>query len=252
MAVVAAPEREMVLRALADTVRAVEPQVRDVVLIGSAVYAPDLARDYDLVVTTRTADADDALFDRLLDATNAAADKAVDVIVRRPGGKIGNLAGAILAGRVLLGGMETIAEARVFFEEGGGAMNSFEQADAALINAEDTFELARTTDKPAVKDRRYRNAFNELFDAARIAALTYLGREDTHWSGIARELPWPHGKDFREMIGTLHVSYSYDGNYPKDELHAAQEFQRWKDRVEELVVEMRRRTLNRTEDMPER
>ncbi|MDA8066901.1 MAG: hypothetical protein M0031_15590 [Thermaerobacter sp.] len=251
MAVVAAPEREMALQSLADTVRAVDLQVRDVVLIGSAVYAPDLARDYDLVVTTASSRGD--LFVDLYDALNQAANMPVDLILRHLGDKIGNLARAIICGRVLLGEGETIEEARMVYEEGGGAVASFKEAEACLRIGKEDFAAAIRYDDPEMKDRRFRSAFDSLFHGARIAAQTCLGKTETKWGGMARELPGPYGKEFRDFTDTLHIFFYYEGNYPKDLQAVEREFDQWKTRVEDFIEEMRRRTLDRADtDVPER
>ncbi len=243
------PEKERAITALVEAVRAVDLHVRDMVLIGSAVYAPDLARDYDVVVTSNSPpEKRDDLFGALLAALNEVSDKNVDVILRFTGDRIGDIARAILAGCVLFGNGETITEARRFFEDGGGTVNSFNQAESAVKNASFLLNNAELTKDPGMKDWHYRDSFNALFNAARVASLTYLGREDTNWSGVARELPWPHSSQFREMIKTLHVLYSYDGNYPKDPEKAREEFEKWKDKVERFVGEMRERTLERDED----
>ncbi len=246
-------EKEIdIVQVLANTIRALDPQVRDAVLIGSAVYAPDLAQDYDVVVTSNSPRENrEELFGSLLDAFGKVSKENVDLILRFPGDHIGNLALAILAGRVILGNSETIVEARRFFEEGGGAMNSFSQAESAIRTAGSFLKMAEIEKDPGQQDRCYRATYNELFDASRIAALVYLGREDTRWGGVAQELPWPLGGRFREMINTLHLFYSYEGNYPKDQATARQEFENWKDRVEEFVSEMRKRTLERGEETRE-
>jgi len=231
--------RNNVLRAVVQAICAADPLVRDVVLIGSAVYAQDLAVDYDLVVTTRSAEPDNALFERLLAAANAVSDKPVDIIIRRPGAALVGLAQPIVAGRVLMGRRATTNEASASLKERGGLVNSFAQAEAALVNAEDLFQHAIATADPAVRDRRYRNAFNELFDAARIAALAYIGSKTTRWGRAADALPSPYGQEFRDMIATLHVAYSYDGRYPHDEQAATKEFIEWKDRVSRFVAALR-------------
>jgi hypothetical protein len=103
--------------------------VRDVVLIGSASYAPELARDLDVVATAERLDEVRVALENALENT---AKLPVDLILRQPGEEVGNLALAILAGEILAEGSETIKEARMSFNNAGGAQNSFKQAEACL------------------------------------------------------------------------------------------------------------------------
>jgi len=235
---VTAPEKESVLALFPNLIRQVDPDVRDVILIGSAVYAPDLARDYDLVITTRSTRDTRSLFERLLDVLNEAADKPVDVILRRPGEDIRSLALGILAGCILFGTDETAKEARISFEKGGGTVGSFKHALTWLYTAEKNLQLAEAESNPDYKDDFYRLAFGALFHGAQEAGQTYLQSEDTRWGYIARQLPWPYDNNFREMIETLHILYSYDGKYPRDPKLARKEFDDWKEKVETFITEL--------------
>ncbi|MDA8065811.1 MAG: hypothetical protein M0031_09985 [Thermaerobacter sp.] len=235
--------RDPALRRLADTVLDIDPTVRDLTLIGSVVYAPDIARDYDLVVTTNSQRDHDTLWQDLFVALNEKSNRTVDLVLRRPGERIRGLARAITAGRALWGGGGTIAEASQFFQEGGGIVSSFVEAMSWLKGAEHRIQSAIAVDDANLKDIEYKQAFDALFQAARVAALTYLGWDQTNWGGVAHELPWPYNRDFREMIGTLHVAYAYDGNYPKDPQLAIMEFDEWKTKVETLVKELQTKIL---------
>ena len=248
MAVVADQKRETVLQSLADTVRAVDPHVRDAVLIGSAVYAPDLARDYDLVVTTASQEHLEAI---LFDTLNEVSDRPVDLIFRHPGEDMGDLAKAVLAGLVLLGNGETIQEAEMFLGEGSEMVNSFKEAEGSIAAAEMNLRAAEVTIDPGTKDRLYKIAFDELFHAARNAAQAFLGRKGTRWGGTARDLPAPLDQQFREMITILHVKFFYDGKYPADTEAAARQFDQLNKRVESFIGELQQRTLDRDNE-PER
>ena len=226
---------------LAAAIRTVDPGARDAVLIGSSVYAPELARDYDLVVTTRSSGAQrDGLWSAMLDALEQGTGRAVDLILREPGERIDGLALAVLAGRVVLGHGETVQEARSFFEEAGGMAHSFAEAESCLEAADDNWGMAKTKVVAQTRLRLQMVAFDELFHAARIAALCYLGRDDDRWGGLDRALPKPHGAEFKQMIATLHMRYGYEGNIPAG--REDQEFSAWRERVVAFVNAFRQLT----------
>jgi hypothetical protein len=93
-----------------------------------------------------------------------------------------------------------------------------------------------------VRDRHVRAAFDALFHAARSASTAYLSTEVGRW-GCARKLEEPFRTVFGEFIETLHIKYSYNGDYPKENLE--EEFKKWLKRVEDYVsaleAERRRR-----------
>jgi hypothetical protein len=219
---------------LAATIRGVDPGARDAVLIGSSVYAPDLARDYDLVLTTTAPAANrHELWSALVEALEQDTGGPVDLIVRVPGEAIGQLALAVMAGRVVLGQGETVTEARAVYEEAGGVAHSFEEADSCLVVAHRNWLFAKGEPVAQNKRRLHMVAFDELFHAARIAALTYLGREDDRWGGLDRVLPAPYGAEFKQMIAVLHMRYGYEGNIPAG--REDQEFEAWRRRVATFV-----------------
>lgn len=223
---------------LATALLAADPLVRDAVLIGSTVYAPTTAHDIDLVVTSMVPVETIAdLTSDLRDALGKTAHRPVDVILRSPGDEIPGLALAILAGVPLCGHGETMEEARIFYEKAGGIMASFKQAEAALAYAEENLISARAKTDPAYKLEGYKSAFGKMFDAARIAAQCYLGREDTRWGGIDKQLPAPYGAQFDAMIKTLHVLYAYDGKIPEG--REAEEYAAWRPKVEAFVTELK-------------
>ncbi len=219
---------------LATTIRGVDPDARDAVLIGSSVYAPELARDHDLVLTTAApAVKRDELWSALVEALAQGTGGPVDLILRAPGEPIGQLALALMAGRVVLGQGETVAEARAFYEEAGGVAHAFEEADSCLHAADATWGLSQTERVAQHRRRLQMVAFDELFHAARIAALTYLGREDDRWGGLDRVLPAPHGAEFKQMVAVLHMRYGYEGNMPAG--REDEEFTLWRQRAVAFV-----------------
>ncbi len=237
MPVLATPAR--LRRRLATTIRTVDPMARDAVLIGSSTYAPELAHDYDLVVTTAAPDVNrDELWSALVEALEQGTGGPVDLILRAPGESIGQLALAVMAGRVVLGGGESVVEARAFYEEAGGVAHSFAEADSCLHAADANWGVAKGEPVAQHRVRLQMVAFDELFHAARVAALTYLGREDHRWGGLDRVLPEPHGAEFKAMMATLRMRHGYDGNIPAS--GADEEFAAWRLRVVALVDAFRR------------
>jgi hypothetical protein len=246
---VAAPKKESRLILFPELIRRVDPDVRDVILIGSAVYAPDLARDYDLVVTTASDRDRQSLLEHLKETLSSVTDRPVDLILRHPDEVMDGLALPILIGTTLWGsGAMTKQEAKHYYDKRGGMMTSFQEAKDAIDTAQRIFDLAGAVPEPGIKVRLYSNAYNELFNAARLAASEYLHLDETRWGQIRHQLPWPYNHEFREITDTLHLRYSYDRNYPKDSKSNVTEFGKWKDKVREFVNDMERRTLDRDYD----
>jgi len=242
MAALATPAR--LRQRLAAAIAAVDPGARDAVLIGSAVYAPELAKDYDVVVTTETASDDrDGLWSMLVDALEKSVGNRVDVVLRQPGDRMGQLALGILAGQVVLGGGLTVAEARSFYEEAGGVAHSFDEAESCIRVADRNWQLAASEQLAQDRRRLQMVAFDELFHAARIAALCHLGRDDDRWGGVDRALPKPFGTEFKQMIAVLHMRYGYEGTIPTD--REANEYQSWRQRVVAFVAHFRELTESR-------
>ena len=61
-----------------------DPDIRDIVVFGLAAYAPDLARDIDLLVITTFRKDDDVYFD-----ATAGWPTDVDILVKEPGETVG-------------------------------------------------------------------------------------------------------------------------------------------------------------------
>ena len=215
------------LEDLCETLRAADTDIRDIVMFGSFVYAPSLARDIDLVVTT-TKRKDYGVY---LDAV-ADFPINVDVIARQPGEKIGDrIAWGIKAvGQVLAGDGQMLEEVMEV------PAPPFERVRMIFCLANEYFSHAQNAQDPYIKDDAYKDAFNKLFDVARNAAMAYLGSEQTRWGQLRRGLPQPFSERFREIIHTLHISYGYDGEYPTDDVD--EEFRRCRDLVEQFVDDL--------------
>jgi len=231
----AVDRRRARLRALCEVLQRVDPDIVDVIQFGSSVYAPDLARDVDLVVTTRRRKDEDVYWDVFSDEG-----LCVDVVVRTPGEPVGGelAASVCLFGEVLLGDGGTIKEMERYM-----AVPTFERARKSLKTALTNVRAAQKTGDLILKDEYFRVAFNRLFDAARYAVMAFLHTEDARWGRLRKALPAPFNRRFREIINTLHIQYSYDGNYPKDDPGAA--FADWRRRVEAFIDELEQAAKSR-------
>ena len=83
------------------------------------------------------------------------------------------------------------------------------------------------------RDRLFREAFDSLFHAARIAVMTYLSTEASRWGLLRRMLPEQYNKQFKEFIDLLHIKYFYHGEYPREDVD--EEFNKWFSEVERFV-----------------
>jgi len=85
-------------------------------------------------------------------------------------------------------------------------------------------------------DRHTRDAFESLFHAARIAVMTYLSTEVSRWGVLRRALPEPYSSRSKEIIGTPHIEYFYNGNYPRERVE--EEFNKRYTRVKGFIEEL--------------
>lgn len=225
---------EGLVRRLCDDLLEADPQIRDVVQFGSSVYAPDSARDIDLIVTTRLKRDYGVYLDRVADSVAGASKPVhVDLIVREPGEKIGrNIAAGLVASSVILYGRgETLEEVSTVM-----ALPTYEVAKKLLVRADGMLADADIEQDAILKEDKYRDTFNKLFDAARNAVMAYLNVEQTRWSQLRRLLPDSFQQRFREIIDTLHISYGYHGAYPRDRVD--EEFQRWRATVSRFIDDL--------------
>jgi hypothetical protein len=213
------------LQRIVRALRARDPDIIEIVQFGSSVYAPRLARDVDLMITTRAKKNEDVYWDAVSDWA-----KNVDLVVREPGQKMGdNMAlGVFVFSKSIFGNGRTRKEAKEFMRipTYDDAWMYFAMADKNLGEAHHA------------KDERYREAyyclaFDLLFDAARYAAMTFLATSETRWGELPKRLPTPFNTQFRGFISKLHVQFSYDRNYPKDKPDEA--FQEWRDKVSAFI-----------------
>jgi len=223
-------ELEQRLEELCQKLLRADPDIQEIIQFGSSVYAPDLALDLDLLVTTTAKKGDDVYWDAVADwPVN------VDLLVREPGERIGDwIAWGVLAiHRVLYGNSATIREARIAM-----TIPTYDEARKIVTVADHHLEDARGSMEDFFQDRYYRTAFNALFDAARSAAMAYLVMEETQWGELRRALPAPHSEEFQRFVDVLHVAYFYHGDYPRQDVEA--EFQRWRPRVSRFIETLER------------
>ncbi|MBI5304235.1 MAG: hypothetical protein HY868_19035 [Chloroflexi bacterium] len=213
------------LAALVEKLRAADPDIVNILQFGSSVYAPRLARDVDLLVTTRAKKKRDLYWDAV-----ESWDGAVDILVRKPGQRISSqIALAVLAySKPLFGDGQTRKEAKKFM-----GVPTYDDARMYLDMADNSVEQTRHSKDERYRDAYYRAAFDLLFDAARHAAMTFLATTEKRWGKLPDRLPAPFEKQFREFISVLHVQYKYDGTYPKDQ--ATEKYQEWRAKVNAFI-----------------
>jgi len=204
-----------------------DENIRDIILFGSFAYAPTLAQDIDLLVTTTDRKDYGVYLDAVVDCP-----LNVDVVVRQPGDKIGDWIawGVRTVGQLLVDGRETLEEVTEV------PAPTFERARKIFRFADRSFSYAQEDQDLDVRDEGYKDAFNKLFDVARNAVMAYLDSEQTRWGQLRRALPESFEKRFKQIIDTCHVSYFYNGEYPQESVDA--EFKRWRDQVEQFVDDL--------------
>ena len=202
--------REIVRRLLE-----VDGSIRSIVLIGSFVWFPDLARDIDIVVITESDLPTEAYWDAVADFP-----KPVDVVVLRKGSKARGLTLALRVGVLIWGDERAVKEAIENMP-----VPTFEQARRVADRARHYLQMGLSASDPVDRDMDIRNAFNALFDAARMVAMCFLDTEETRWGELRRQLPPPFNDQFRRIIDALHVAYFYGGHYPTENI--AETFERW-------------------------
>jgi hypothetical protein len=218
---------QMDLHDLCKTLLAADADIRDIILFGSFAYTPSLAQDIDLLVTTTNRKDYGVYLDAVADFP-----LNVDVVVRQPGEHIGDrIAWSVNAvGRLLAGDGQTLKEVMEV------PAPTFENSRQLFTLADEIWESTQEEQDPFLKEHRYRDSFNKLFDIARIAVMAYLGSEQTTWGRLRRALPEPFEHRFKQIINTCHISYFYHGDYPKESVD--EEFKRWRSLVEKFVDDL--------------
>ena len=196
-----------------------DKDIVEIIQFGSSVYAPEYARDVDLLVITKDKKEYGGYLDCLADLPFDT-----DVVVKEVGEKLRRAYNILGAFVILHGDGGYLKEMTADFDTG------FDDARAALKVA--VRYMKDASEEEEVKDMHIRNSFNSLFHAARIAAMSYLATENARWGRIKRRLPQPYRNEFEEFINTLHIDYFYNGNYP---VNYEEEFEKWHKKVEDFV-----------------
>jgi len=197
-----------------------DKDIVEIIQFGSSVYAPEYARDVDLLVITKDKKEYGGYLDCLADLPFD-----VDVVVKEVGENLRRAYNILGAFVILYGEGGYLKEMTADFDTG------FEDAKAMLVAAKDYLKMGKEAEGD-VKDVHIRNSFNSLFHAARIAAMVYLAIGNARWGQIKRRLPQPYRNEFEEFFNTLHIDYFYNGNYPAN---YEEEFEKWYKRVEDFV-----------------
>lgn len=201
-----------------------DPGIVEIIQFGSSVYASELARDIDLLIFTQEEKDYWGYRDCL---KRLDLDAEIDIVIKEAGEPLGGLAlGVLGAGRIVYGDGSRMKESTK------GVDPSFDEAWAALEEAREYMKSSQEVQDELRKDRRRRNAFNELAHAARTASLVYLAKERLGWEGIKDGLPAKYRREFQQYFEILHVQYFYEGNYP---MEAEEEFAFWAEKVEGYV-----------------
>jgi len=202
-----------------------DPDIVEIVQFGSSVYAPEYARDVDLLVITRRKKEYGGYLDSL-EVLNLPFD--VDVVVKGEDEKLrDDFAHQILgAFEVLYGDGKYLSKMTKNFDP------SFEEAYAVLRKAKRDMDSVKELEGKEDREWSIRVAFNGLFHAARVAAMTYLAVENSRWGRLKRRLPSPYKEEFESFINVLHIDYFYNGNYPEN---YEEEFEKWHEKVEDFI-----------------
>jgi len=200
-----------------------DKDIVEIIQFGSSVYAPEYARDVDLlVITKRKKD-----YGGYLDCLNSF-EIPLDVVVKEVRDKLrGSFASNVLGAFEILYG-----DRKYLYEMIKGFDSSFGEAYAVLRKAKRDMDSVRELSEKEDREWSIRVAFNGLFHAARVAAMTYLAVENARWGRLKRRLPQPYKEEFDNFINILHVDYFYNGNYPAN---YEEEFEKWYKRVEDFV-----------------
>jgi hypothetical protein len=161
-----------------------DPDILAIVQFGSSVYAPELALDLDLLVITQRKKDDGVYWNAVW---SAGQPFWVDVVVVEAGKPLGFLSAAVRAfGRLAFGDKQAVEEVTKEMP-----MPTFEEARQVLEVGRTYLQIATQEPNPVQREAHYRNAFNALFDAARLAVMAFLLTEETRWGILLNRLPDP-------------------------------------------------------------
>jgi hypothetical protein len=221
-------ETEKWLPKICEALLEADPEIVAIVQFGSSVYAPDLALDLDLLVVTRRKKDNRVYWDAVC---GSGQPFWVDVVIVEAGEQLGFLGAAVRAfGRLVWGDAEAVLEVTKSMP-----VPTFDEAREVLDEAQRYLQDAMNATTPTRRKMHYRNAFNALFDAARLAAMAFLLTEETRWGVLADRLPDPFDQRFRAIIHDLHVAIFYRRELPLD---VEAEFERQRERVRQFIDDL--------------
>jgi predicted nucleotidyltransferase len=222
------------IEAICDSLIEYDTGIAEIVQFGSSVYAPDSAKDIDVLVFTEKKKDYSGYLDAVLEL-NLPYD--VDVVVKEMDGHLSeSLAVSVFGAHRVLHGDGHYLERQLSEVD-----PTYQEAFIAVESGRKYIRDAEEADNELLKDRHLRDAFNALFHAARLAAMTYLSTEQARWGYLRRSLPGSYRGKFRKYIDTLHVKYFYDGRYPEENVEA--EFQKWTQEVEQFIRKLEAESL---------
>jgi hypothetical protein len=205
-----------------------DPDILAIVQFGSSVYAPELALDLDLLVITQRKKDDGVYWNAVW---GAGQPFWVDVVVVERGERLGFLSAAVRAfGRLVFGDEEVV---RGVTKE--MPVPTFDEARQVLEVGRTYLQIATQEPNPVQREAHHRNAFNALFDAARLAVMAFLLTEETRWGVLADRLPDPFDQRFRAIIHDLHVAIFYRRELPLD---IEAEFERQRQQVAQFISDL--------------
>lgn len=213
---------------LCDGLLQADPDIVAIVQFGSSVYAPDLALDLDLLIITKREKESKVYWDTVW---STGQPFWVDVVVVELGKRLGFLSAAVRAfGRLVFGDLNAVLEVTKEMP-----VPTFDESRRVLNAGAAYLRLAAQTDDVVVREAHYRNAFNSLFDAARLAAMAFLLTEETRWGILMNRLPDPFDQRFRAIVNDLHVAIFYHRTLPLD---IEAEFERQRERVLQFINDL--------------
>lgn len=205
-----------------------DPEVVAIVQFGSSVYAPDLALDLDLLLVTSRKRDDSVYWDALW---SAGQPFLVDLVVVEAWKQLGFLGAAVRAfGRLVWGDVKVVLEVTKNMP-----IPTFDEARQVMEVGRTYLQIATQEQNLIQRETHYRNAFNALFDAARLAAMAFLLTEETRWGVLLNRLPDPFDQRFRAIVADLHVAIFYRRELPLD---IDAEFERQRDCVLQFIDDL--------------